>query len=122
MSEGIPGPRGRGPDGHVPISEDLIAEEEMVISITSGGYIKRLPVTTYRAQRRGERILVEGAHGRDHRRHAGAVVIDREAQLVAFALGPTLPRAQCAIDAKINACATIYGFNMDGINKKKHKN
>ncbi|AWB21811.1 hypothetical protein DA075_13510 [Methylobacterium currus] len=28
MSEFIPGPRGRGPDGHVPISEDLIAEEE----------------------------------------------------------------------------------------------
>ena len=29
--------------------EDLIAEEEMVISISNGGYIKRLPVTTYRA-------------------------------------------------------------------------
>ena len=37
--------------------EDLIAEEEMVISITRGGYIKRLPVTTYRAQRRGGKGL-----------------------------------------------------------------
>jgi DNA gyrase subunit A len=37
--------------------EDLIAEEEMVISITSGGYIKRLPVSTYRAQRRGGKGL-----------------------------------------------------------------
>ncbi|MFL5953999.1 MAG: DNA gyrase subunit A [Gaiellaceae bacterium] len=33
--------------------EDLIAEEDMVIAITQSGYIKRLPVTAYREQRRG---------------------------------------------------------------------
>ncbi len=33
--------------------EDMIAEEDMVIAITMSGYIKRLPVTTYREQRRG---------------------------------------------------------------------
>jgi DNA gyrase subunit A len=33
--------------------EDLIAEEDMAISITHTGYIKRLPVGTYRRQRRG---------------------------------------------------------------------
>ena len=33
--------------------EDLIAEEDMVIAITRSDYIKRLPVTTYREQRRG---------------------------------------------------------------------
>ena len=33
--------------------EDLIAEEDMVIAITRSNYIKRLPVTTYREQRRG---------------------------------------------------------------------
>jgi DNA gyrase subunit A len=33
--------------------EDMIAEEDMVIAITKSGYIKRLPVTTYREQRRG---------------------------------------------------------------------
>ena len=37
--------------------EDLIAEEEMVISITRGGYVKRLPLSTYRAQRRGGKGL-----------------------------------------------------------------
>ncbi len=37
--------------------EDLIAEEEMVISLSAGGYLKRLPVTTYRAQRRGGKGL-----------------------------------------------------------------
>ncbi|MFL6042707.1 MAG: DNA gyrase subunit A [Gaiellales bacterium] len=33
--------------------EQLIAEEDMVISITRSGYIKRLPLTTYRTQGRG---------------------------------------------------------------------
>src|ERR687891_1796607 len=33
--------------------EDLIAEEDMVIAITRSGYIKRLPVSTYREQKRG---------------------------------------------------------------------
>jgi DNA gyrase subunit A len=33
--------------------EDLIAEEDMVVTVTHGSYIKRLPVATYRAQKRG---------------------------------------------------------------------
>ena len=33
--------------------EDLIAEEDNVVTITNTGYIKRLPVTTYQSQRRG---------------------------------------------------------------------
>src|SRR5947208_6013939 len=33
--------------------EDMIAEEDMVIAITQSGYIKRLPVTAYREQKRG---------------------------------------------------------------------
>ena len=33
--------------------EDLIAEEDMVVTCTHGSYIKRLPVATYRSQRRG---------------------------------------------------------------------
>jgi DNA gyrase subunit A len=37
--------------------EDLIAEEDMVITISHSGYIKRIPVTTYRRQRRGGRGL-----------------------------------------------------------------
>ncbi|MDQ3678740.1 MAG: DNA gyrase subunit A [Actinomycetota bacterium] len=35
--------------------EDLIAEQQMVITITRSGYIKSLPLTTYRAQQRGGR-------------------------------------------------------------------
>ena len=41
--------------------EDLIAEEDMVVTISHTGYIKRTPVTTYRRQRRGGR----GSSGAD---------------------------------------------------------
>ena len=34
-------------------AEDLIAEENMVVTMTKAGYIKRLPVSTYRQQKRG---------------------------------------------------------------------
>ncbi|MBM4386922.1 MAG: DNA gyrase subunit A [Deltaproteobacteria bacterium] len=33
--------------------EDLIAEEEVVVTISRDGFIKRMPVSTYRSQRRG---------------------------------------------------------------------
>ena len=33
--------------------EDLIQREDMVVTVTNGGYIKRVPVSAYRAQRRG---------------------------------------------------------------------
>ncbi len=37
------------------VEEDLIAEEDVVITLTHAGYIKRLPLTTYRSQKRGGR-------------------------------------------------------------------
>ncbi|NJD18462.1 MAG: DNA gyrase subunit A, partial [Gemmatimonadetes bacterium] len=37
--------------------EDLIVEEDMVITVSHQGYVKRLPADTYRAQRRGGRGL-----------------------------------------------------------------
>ena len=33
--------------------EDLIADENMVVTVTKAGYVKRLPVATYRSQKRG---------------------------------------------------------------------
>ncbi len=39
-------------EGEIDI-EDLIADQQMVISITHSGYIKSLPLATYRQQRRG---------------------------------------------------------------------
>ena len=37
--------------------EDLIADEEMVITLSNQGYAKRIPIDAYRAQRRGGRGL-----------------------------------------------------------------
>ena len=37
--------------------EDLIADEEMVITVSRQGYVKRIPIDTYRSQRRGGRGL-----------------------------------------------------------------
>ncbi len=37
--------------------EDLIAEEDMVITVSHSGYIKRIPITSYKRQRRGGRGL-----------------------------------------------------------------
>ncbi len=44
--------------------EDLIAEEDMVITVSHAGYIKRLPVTSYRRQRRGGRGVIS-AHTKE---------------------------------------------------------
>ena len=44
-------------EGEIDI-EDLIADQQMVISITHSGYIKSLPLNTYRQQRRGGRGLI----------------------------------------------------------------
>ena len=38
--------------------EDLITEEDIVMTLTHNGYIKRLPVDTYRSQKRGGRGLM----------------------------------------------------------------
>lgn len=40
------------------LDEDLIPREDVIISMTHTGYIKRLPVSTYRSQRRGGRGVV----------------------------------------------------------------
>lgn len=50
--------------------EDLIPQEEVVITLTHRGYIKRLPVDTYRAQKRGGRgIQGMGTHENDFVQH-----------------------------------------------------
>jgi DNA gyrase subunit A len=43
------------PETHDITIEDMIADEDMVITVSSSGYIKRSPLTLYRAQNRGGR-------------------------------------------------------------------
>jgi len=50
--------------------EDLIAEEEVVITVSNQGYIKRIPLDTYRRQRRGGRgVLGMGTKEEDFVQH-----------------------------------------------------
>jgi len=50
--------------------EDMIAQEDMVLTVTHNGYIKRTPVNTYRSQRRGGRgILGAGSREEDFVEH-----------------------------------------------------
>ena len=53
----------RVPGGDI-TPEHLIVDEDVAISITLSGYIKRTPITTYRAQRRGGRGR-QGARPKD---------------------------------------------------------
>ena len=54
--------------------EDLIPEEEVAILLTHRGYIKRMPVSTYRAQRRGGKGVDRDGYKR--RRFCTALVCD----------------------------------------------
>ena len=62
--------------------EDLIEQEDMVVTITSGGYIKRTPLVDFRAQRRGGKGLA-GMQTKDEdvrndfvcRKHAYSVIV-----------------------------------------------
>ena len=49
--------------------EDLIADEAMIITISDDDYIKRMPVTTFREQRRGG----QGVIGFDHRKESDII-------------------------------------------------
>ena len=50
--------------------EDLIAEEDVVVTITHAGYIKRLPVSSYRRQRRGGKgVMGAGTREEDFIEH-----------------------------------------------------
>ncbi|KJS13412.1 MAG: DNA gyrase subunit A [Peptococcaceae bacterium BRH_c8a] len=52
------------------VDEDLIPEEDIVVTMTNHGYIKRMPVDTYRSQKRGGRgINAMGIKEDDFLRH-----------------------------------------------------
>lgn len=52
------------------LDEDLIAEEESVITVSDLGYVKRIPLDTYRMQKRGGRgIIGMGTKAEDYVRH-----------------------------------------------------
>jgi DNA gyrase subunit A len=44
-------------------AEDFIVDEEVVVSVTHRGYIKRTPTSVYRQQHRGGKPRPGGRHG-----------------------------------------------------------
>src|SRR5262245_62902581 len=45
--------------------EDLIVEEDVLVTVTHGGYIKRTPLSLYRTQRRGGRGKIGATTGEE---------------------------------------------------------
>ncbi|MBD3310213.1 DNA gyrase subunit A, partial [Candidatus Woesearchaeota archaeon] len=63
--------------------EDLIKKEDMVITVTHAGYVKRLPTSTYRAQKRGGRgVIAAGRKEEDFVEHL--FVANTHAQILFF--------------------------------------
>ncbi len=65
--------------------EDMIPEEETIITITRDGYIKRVPINTYRSQKRGGRGIIGAT--RQGRRQSSALVCCYHASLCALLHG-----------------------------------
>jgi DNA gyrase subunit A len=64
-------------------TEDLIVEEDMVVTVSNGGYIKRNPLTQYRAQRRGGKG-VKGMEAKDEDFVARLFVASTHAYILFF--------------------------------------
>jgi DNA gyrase subunit A len=69
-------------EGEIPI-EELIAEEDMVVTLSHAGYVKRIPVSEYRAQKRGGRG-VTGASNKDEDFVAQLFVASTHAHVLIF--------------------------------------
>lgn len=114
--------------------EDLITEETMVVTISHNGYIKRIPATTYRAQRRGGKGIT-GAKTEEEDPIAHLFVASTHAYLLFFTSQgkvywqkvydiPQLSRESrgravvnllnLAPDEKIAECVSVRDFNLPG--------
>ena len=63
--------------------EDLVAHQEVVVTISSRGYIKRIPLSTYRAQRRGG-VGIIGAKTKEDDDIRHLIVADTHDKLIFF--------------------------------------
>jgi DNA gyrase subunit A len=63
--------------------EDLVAHQEVVVSISSRGYVKRVPLSTYRAQHRGG-VGIIGAKTREDDDIRHLIVADTHDKLIFF--------------------------------------
>jgi DNA gyrase subunit A len=91
--------------------EDLIAREDMVVTVSHAGYIKRVPLSTYRAQKRGGKGR-SGMSTRDEDFVTRLFVANTHTPMLFFSsprhrlqaqgLAPAASAAQCARQGLIN--------------------
>lgn len=114
--------------------EDLITEETMVVTISHNGYIKRIPSTTYKAQRRGGKGIA-GAKAEEEDPIAHLFVASTHAYLLFFTTQgkvywqkvydiPQMSRESrgravvnllnLAPDERIAECVAVRDFNLPG--------
>ena len=93
--------------------EDLIQREDMVVTVTHAGYIKRVPLSTYRAQRRGgkgrsgmadPRRGFRHAPVRGQHAHAGAVLLLARPGLQGKGLAPAAHRRRTPAARRSSTC------------------
>jgi DNA gyrase subunit A len=71
--------------GEVDITEeDLIPREEVFVTLTSRGYVKRMPITTYRAQHRGGRGVVGARRSTDEDYVAHSTIANTHSDMLFF--------------------------------------
>ena len=80
--------------------EDLIQREDMVVLVSHGGYIKRAPLTTYRAQRRGGKGTRRDGDARRGFRREIVRRLDPSAGAVLLIDGPGLQGKGLALAAR----------------------
>ena len=115
-------------------TEDLIVEEDMVVTVSNSGYIKRNPLTQYRAQRRGgkgvkgmaareadfvERLFVASTHAYilffTTRGRAHWLKVHELPQLGRAARGRALTNIlQLAEGERVQATLPVRSFDVDG--------
>ncbi|MEA2615441.1 MAG: gyrase subunit [Chloroflexota bacterium] len=64
--------------------EDLIPQEEVFVTLTNRGYIKRMPITTYRAQHRGGRGVVGAKRSTDEDYVAHSTIASTHSDMLFF--------------------------------------
>jgi DNA gyrase subunit A len=64
--------------------EDLIPQEEVFVTLTNRGYVKRMPITTYRAQHRGGRGVVGAKRSTDEDYVAHSTIASTHSDMLFF--------------------------------------
>ncbi len=101
-------------DGDVAV-EDLIKEEEVAVTLTRDGYVKRVPISAYRSQRRGGRG-VSGADLKDDDHVADLIVTSTHDYLLFFTNQGRVHRIKAyQVPERQRSARGVYVANVPGL-------